>query len=184
MSLNSRRRGRDGYQANEQSEGSPKNDKATPILQHPRRRLVIAMRATMAGMKQPSIRAASKAVAAMVYGNEVEHEGLPPEASEVIAASPPGMVTLVCGPHRRGNITNTRRGVNAGTIAGAAEDIRQLDRQARREAAVNPDVARWLRCGVQGLVTLQDPFAPKDLIIGVFRNSGDPELEAIGQELN
>jgi hypothetical protein len=154
--------------------GRPKKKEVTSILRHPRRRSVLALRATLKGMKQPSIRAAAKVVASMVIGNEVEHEGLPLEASEVISACPPGMTTLVYGPSRR---------IGTGAIKGAAEDIRQLDRQAQKEAAVNPDVARWLRCGVNGLLMLQDPFAPKDLIAAVFRDSGDPDLAAFGQKL-
>jgi hypothetical protein len=122
--------------------GRPKKDEV-PILRNAKRNYVLLLRYTMAVMKQPSIRAAAKLIAAEAVGNLVDHESLPPEARKVVEACPPGMVATVYGPRRRigaHGYINTRSGAT-GTITGAAEYIRQLDRQARREAHTNPDVA-------------------------------------------
>jgi hypothetical protein len=95
------------------------------------------------------------------------------------------MITLAYGPDGRavhyanGKVfyKNTKRDVDAATIEGAAEYLRQLDRQAVREAKTNPDVARWLRCAVGGFI-LAAQGAPAAIVASIFRNSGDPELEA------
>jgi hypothetical protein len=78
-------------------DGRPKKD-PTPFLKDPGRFWVALLHAGMTASPKQSIRGVSKAIAAIAFGNEVEHEGLPPEAQRIIKACPPGMVTLVFGP--------------------------------------------------------------------------------------
>jgi hypothetical protein len=172
--------------------GRPKKDGGVPFLQNPKRDYVRWLRATMEVMRQPSIRRASKLIAGIMFGNKIGPESLSPAVREFVAnwrakmikAHGPGTI-LAYGPNGRithkadGSVTytNTKRGANAGTIEGAAEFIRQLDRQAMKEAETNPDVARWLRCAVRGLV-LSMQGAPDAVVASIYRNSGDPELLA------
>jgi hypothetical protein len=144
------------------------------------------LRATLEVMPPPpSIRRAAKVLAKFVAGNEVDPESLSPEGRKIVANCPPGMITLISGPdgpvvHKAdgsASYKNTKRGAKAATIEGAAEYIRKLDRQAMKEAETNPDVARWLRCAVHGLV-FSINGAPAAVVAEIFRNSGDPELEA------
>jgi hypothetical protein len=164
----------------ERDRGRPKKDGAVPFLQNPKRNYVMLMRGTMACMPNPSIRSAAKIIAAIAVGNQVGSESLPPWGREIVANCPAEMVPLAWGPvgdKANGTYINTKRGAKAGTIEGAAELIRKLDRQAVRDAKTDPDVARWLRCAVSGLIlAFQD--APAAIVASTFRNSGDPELEA------
>jgi hypothetical protein len=172
--------------------GRPKKDGVVPFLQNPKRDSVRWLRATLEVMPQPSIRRASKLIAGIMFGNKIVPESLPPKISEMVAnyrakmikAHGPGMI-LSFGPvgsvvHKAdGKVLykNTRRDCGAATIEGAAEFIRQLDRQATKEAETNPDVARWLPCAVRGLV-LSMQGAPAAVVASIYRNSGDPELLA------
>lgn len=172
--------------------GRPKKDGVVPFLQNPKRDYVRWLRATLEVMPQPSIRAAAKLIAGIMFGNEIGPESLSPEVCEIVANWRAKMIKahgpdkiLAYGPNGRivhkadGSVTytNTKRGANAATIEGAAEYIRHLDRQARKEAETNPDVARWLRCAVRGLV-LSMQGAPAAVVASIYRNSGDPELLA------
>lgn len=163
--------------------GRPKKDGAVPILQNPKRNYVPLLRMTVGVMRQPSIRAAAKIIAAKAVGNQVGYESLPPEGREIVAKCPPGMITSAYGPgpsanKSAGKYQNTMRGAKAATIEGAAEYIRQLDRQAVREARTDPDVARWLRCAVSGCFLATIEGVPDAVVANIFRLSGDPELEA------
>jgi hypothetical protein len=164
--------------------GRPKKEEV-PFLQNPKRDYVMILRGTMAVMKQPSIRNAAKVIAAEAFGNLVEEDSLPSPASEVVAACPPGMIVRAFGPRRRigtHGFINTRDKARAAKIEGAAEFIRQLDRQAQKEARTDPAVARWLRCAISGFI-LASEGAPADLVLSIFRNSGDPALAASGPGL-
>jgi hypothetical protein len=177
--------------------GRPKKDGVVSFLQNPKRNYVMILRGTMEVDRNPSIRSVAKKVAACVVGNEVGLESVPPSLRELAtnyfakmtkAHGLDGMILSfgTIGPvvHKAdGSVSykNTKRGANAATIEGAAEYIRHLDRQAHREAATNPDVARWLRCAVGGFVAAQG--APAEVVAAIFRNSGDPELEAEGPGL-
>jgi hypothetical protein len=156
-------------------------NEAVPFLQNPKRLYVAWLRMNMEFMPPPpSIRAASKSIAAKMFGNRVGFESLTPESREIVGNCPSGMITGAFGPvgdKADGTYHNTKRGADAATIEGAAEYIRKLDRQAAREAKTDPDVARWLRCAVRGFVFAYQG-APPALVEGIFRNSGDPELEA------
>jgi len=164
--------------------GRPKKDGDVPFLQNPKRNYVMLLRATMELMPQRSIRAAAKVVAGEMVGNQVGHESLSPEIREIVAKCPPGMIARVYGPgpsanKSAGKYQNTMRGAKAATIEGAADSLRDLDRQAMREAKTNPDVARWLRCAVGGMI-LAIQGAPAEAVAGTFFLSGDPELAAVG----
>ncbi len=173
--------------------GRPKKDGIVPFLQNPKRFEVTLLRATMGVMRQRSIRAAAKIIAAKMYSNQAGPESLPPDVREwatnhfakmIKAHGPDGMMS-VYGPDGRvvdkadGTVIykNTMRGAKAATIEGAAELLRKLDRQAILEAQTNPGVARWLRCAVGGCIGVI--IGTDDSIVAErFRNSGDPELEA------
>jgi hypothetical protein len=173
--------------------GRPKKDGVVPFLQNPKRDYVRWLRATMEVDRNPSIRSVAKKVAALVVGNEVGLESVPPSLRELAtnyfakmtkSHGPDGMILAfgTIGPvvhNADGSVSykNTKRGARAATIEGAAEYIRDLDRQARKEAETNPDVARWLRCGVWGLV-LSMQGAPAAVVESIYRNGGDPELLA------
>jgi hypothetical protein len=163
-----------------------------PFLQNPKRLYVAWLRMNLEVMPRPSIRRASKVIAAIMFGNEIDAKILSPEAREIfenwrakmINAHGPGMIKVI-GPDGRvahkadGKVfyKNTRRDCGPATVESAAEFIRQLNRQGAREAETNPDVARWLRCAVTGLV-FSIKGAPAAVVAEIFRNSGDPELEA------
>jgi hypothetical protein len=161
--------------------GRPKKDGVVPFLQNPKRLYVAWLRMNMELMPPPpSIRAASKIIAAKMFGNRVGFESLTPEGREIVENCPPGMITEASGPvgdKADGTYKNTKRGAKAATVENAAEYIRKLDRQAAREAETNPDVARWLRYAVRGFVFAYQG-APAALVEGIFRNSRDPELGA------
>jgi hypothetical protein len=171
--------------------GRPKKDGVVPFLQNPNRNLVMLLRAKMEVMRNPSIRAAAKVTAAYAFGNEVGLESLSPEGREIVANCRPGMLTSAFGSigpvvHKAdGSVSykNTKRGANAATIEGAAEYIRKLDRQAHREAETNPDVARWLRCAVSGLILSTQEGAPAEVVAGTFCLSGDRELASSGIDI-
>jgi hypothetical protein len=153
------------------------------------------LRGTMAVMPPPpSIRRASKVIAALMFGNEIDAEILSPEVREfmenwrakMLMAHGPGKILAVGTDGRVVERTdgkifykNTKKGARALTVEGAAENIPQLDRQAMKEAETNPDVARWLRCAVTGLV-FSIKGAPAAVVAEIFRNSGDPKLAAEG----
>lgn len=171
--------------------GRPKKDGAVPFLQNPNRNLVALLRGTLEVMPPPpSIRRAALVTAQQLVGNQVGPESLSPEGREIVANCPPGMITLASGPdgpvvHKADGTViykNTKRGAKAATIKGAADYIRKLDRQAVREAETNPDVARWLRCAVGGLI-LSVQGAPAEVVAGTFCLSGDRELAASGINL-
>jgi hypothetical protein len=173
--------------------GRPKKEEDVPVLQNPNRFYVAWLGMSLEVMPPPpSIRRASKLIAAIMFGNEVDTESLSPEVRDIfeswrakmIMAHGPGKI-LPIGPigpvvHKAdGSVSykNTKRGVKAATVENASEYIRKLYRQAMKEAETNPDVARWLRCAVKGCI-LAAHGAPAALVAEIFRNSGDPELEA------
>jgi hypothetical protein len=172
--------------------GRPKKEGQVPFLQNPKRDYVRWLRATMEVMPQPSIRRASKIIAGIMFGNKTGPESLSSEVREfvenwrakVLMTHGPGVIMAI-GPdgpvvHKAdGSVfyKNTRRDCGPATVESAAEFIRQLDRQAMKEAETNPDVARWLRCAVRGLV-LSMQGAPAEVVASIYRNSGDPELLA------
>jgi hypothetical protein len=161
--------------------GRPKT-KPTSILQDPRRYPVVLLCATLKTMKQPSIRAASKVIAATIWGNEINLDDLPPDGKDIVAKCPPGAVVTAYGPRRQigtHGYVNTRDGIKAGTIDGAAASLRQLYRQTQREALVNKSVRRWITFSTWGVI-LASQGAPASRVEAAFRNSGDRELEAIG----